>query len=195
MGETTAYKYLPRLLTEIIPLSFLMKLYKVTWCFLTLKRNTARMKHTSFKNMNCALAQSLEIVGERWSLLIIRDAAFGIRRFDDIQKNLGIARNILAQRLGKLANEGILEKTRGKRGRMEYRLTEKGWDLQPALLALFQWGEKYQPHPDGERMHFIDGASGNTIQPMTVRACDGQRLKPRDVWAKRGPSLSKEITS
>ncbi|MEJ6539701.1 MAG: helix-turn-helix domain-containing protein, partial [Halioglobus sp.] len=68
------------------------------------------MKHTSFKDMNCSLAQSLEIVGERWSLLIIRDAAFGIRRFDDIQKSLGIARNRLTQRLSKLTNEGILVK-------------------------------------------------------------------------------------
>ena len=107
------------------------------------------MKHTSFKDMNCSLAQSLEIVGERWSLLIIRDTAFGIRRFDDIQKSLGIARNILTQRLNKLTNEGILVKARGKAGRMEYQLTDKGWDLQPLLLSLFQWGEKHQPHPEG----------------------------------------------
>ncbi len=151
------------------------------------------MKHTSFKDMNCSLAQSLEIVGERWSLLIIRDTAFGIRRFDDIQKSLGIARNILTQRLSRLANEGILVKVRGKAGRMEYQLTEKGWDLQPLLLSLFQWGEKYQPHPDGERMCFVDRTSGNAIQPMAVRSFDGRLLKSGDVWAKRGPGLNKEI--
>ena len=151
------------------------------------------MKHTSFKNMNCSLAQSLEIVGERWSLLIIRDTAFGIRRFDDIQKSLGIARNILTQRLSKLTNEGILVKARGKAGRMEYQLTDKGWDLQPLLLSLFQWGEKYQPHPKGERMCFVDRTSGNPIQPMAVRSSDGRLLKSADVWAKRGPGLNKEI--
>ena len=151
------------------------------------------MKHTSFKNMNCSLAQSLEIVGERWSLLIIRDTAFGIRRFDDIQKSLGIARNILTKRLNKLTNEGILVKARGKAGRMEYQLTDKGWDLQPLLLSLFQWGEKYQPHPEGERMCFVDSTSGNPIQPMAVRSSDGRLLKSGDVWAKRGPGLNKEI--
>ena len=151
------------------------------------------MKHTSFKDMNCSLAQSLEIVGERWSLLIIRDTAFGIRRFDDIQKSLGIARNILTQRLSKLTNEGILVKARGKAGRMEYQLTDKGWDLQPLLLSLFQWGEKYQPHPKGERMCFVDRTSGNPIQPMAVRSSDGRLLKSVDVWAKRGPGLNKEI--
>ena len=151
------------------------------------------MKHTSFKDMNCSLAQSLEIVGERWSLLIIRDTAFGIRRFDDIQKSLGIARNILTQRLNKLTNEGILVKARGKAGRMEYQLTDKGWDLQPLLLSLFQWGEKYQPHPKGERMCFVDRTSGNPIQPMAVRSSDGRLLKSADVWAKRGPGLNKEI--
>ena len=151
------------------------------------------MKHTSFKDMNCSLAQSLEIVGERWSLLIIRDTAFGIRRFDDIQKSLGIARNILTQRLSKLTNEGILVRARGKAGRMEYQLTDKGWDLQPLLLSLFQWGEKYQPHPKGERMCFVDRTSGNPIQPMAVRSSDGRLLKSADVWAKRGPGLNKEI--
>ena len=151
------------------------------------------MKHTSFKDMNCSLAQSLEIVGERWSLLIIRDTAFGIRRFDHIQQSLGIARNILTQRLSKLTNEGILVKARGKAGRMEYQLTDKGWDLQPLLLSLFQWGEKYQPHPEGERMCFVDSTSGNPIQPMAVRSSDGRLLKSADVWAKRGPGWNKEI--
>jgi len=151
------------------------------------------MKHTSFKDMNCSLAQSLEIIGDRWSLLIIRDTAFGIRRFDDIQKSLGIARNILTQRLSKLANEGILAKARGKAGRMEYQLTDKGWDLQPLLLSLFQWGEKYQPHPDGERMCFVDRTSGHAIQPMAARSYDGRLLKSADVWARRGPGLNKEI--
>ena len=150
------------------------------------------MKYTSFEHMNCSLAQSLEIVGERWSLLIIRDAAFGIRRFDDFQKNLGIARNVLTKRLNRLTSEEILEKVPGKNGRMEYRLTDKGWDLQPVLLSLFDWGEMYRPHPAGERLYFVDRASGRPIQPMAVRSSDGRLLKPGEVWAKRGPGIQQE---
>ena len=152
------------------------------------------MKYTSFEHMNCSMAQALDIVGERWSLLIIRDAAFGIRRFDDFQKNLGIARNILTKRLKRLTSEGILRKTMGRSGRMEYRLTEKGWDLQPIMLALFDWGEKYKPHPSGKRLYFVDRETGQRIAPMAVRSSIGQLLGPGEVWAKRGTGTHQVIT-
>ncbi len=150
------------------------------------------MKHTSFENMNCSLAQTLQIVGERWSLLIIRDASFGIHRFDEFQKSLGIARNVLTNRLKQLTVEGILEKIPGPKGRMEYRLTAKGWDLQPTLLSLTQWGDKYMPHAEGKRLIFVDRKSGRAIQRMAVRSFDGRLLKPREIRARRGPGLSKE---
>ncbi len=147
------------------------------------------MKHTSFENMNCSLAQSLEIVGERWSLLIIRDAAFGLRRFDDFQKSLGIARNVLATRLNRLTDEGILEKVPIEKGRSEYHLTEKGWDLQPVLLSLTHWGDKYKPHAAGKRLVFVDRQTGKPIQRMAVHSADGRKLKPKQIKAKRGPAL------
>ena len=96
------------------------------------------MKLKAFDHMNCSLAQTLDVIGERWTLLIVRDAFFGIRRFDQFQRNLGIARNILATRLSQLVDEGILERRPTDDSRHEYVLTDKGLDLHPVLLAMIQ---------------------------------------------------------
>ena len=93
----------------------------------------------------CSIARALEIVGERWTLLIVRDAFLGLRRFDEFQQSLGIARNVLADRLNRLVEEGIFERVRysERPERYEYRLTRKGRDLNVALVALRQWGDEY----------------------------------------------------
>jgi DNA-binding HxlR family transcriptional regulator len=91
---------------------------------------------------HCGVAKSLEIVGERWTLLIIRDAFFGIRRFEEFQSSLGIARNVLADRLNRLVDEGIFDRVRYSE-RFEYRLTTKGRELTIALTALREWGERH----------------------------------------------------
>src|ERR1700731_1392828 len=93
----------------------------------------------------CSIAGTLEVVGERWSLLIVRDVFLGLRRFDEIQGDLGIARNVLQTRLTRLVDQGVLEKRlyRERPSRYEYRLTEKGLDLWPALVALMYWGDRY----------------------------------------------------
>jgi DNA-binding HxlR family transcriptional regulator len=98
-----------------------------------------------YEGQNCSVASALEIVGERWTLLIIRDAFLGLRRFDEFQDSLGIARNVLTDRLNRLVEEGILERVRysERPERFEYRLTPKGRDLQVALAALRQWGDEY----------------------------------------------------
>jgi DNA-binding HxlR family transcriptional regulator len=98
-----------------------------------------------YKGQDCSIARALEIVGQRWTLLIIRDVFLGLRRFDEIQDNLGIARNVLTDRLARLVEEEILErKPYSKRPeRFEYRLTKKGQDLYVALAALRQWGDEY----------------------------------------------------
>ena len=150
------------------------------------------MKHKSFKAMNCSLAQSLEVVGDRWSLLIIRDASFGIRRFDEFQSSLGIARNVLTDRLKKLTIEGILEKSPDGRGRYDYLLSQKGRDLQPVLLSLTHWGDKYEPHPDGKRLIFTDRETGKPIQKMGVRSASGKLLKYNEIRANRGPALKND---
>jgi DNA-binding HxlR family transcriptional regulator len=98
-----------------------------------------------YEGQNCSIARALEVVGERWTLLIVRDVFLGLRRFDEIQANLGIARNVLTDRLNRLVSEGILERAlySERPERFEYRLTEKGRELNIALTALRQWGDKY----------------------------------------------------
>ena len=147
------------------------------------------MKLKSFDHMNCSLAQTLDVIGERWTLLVLRDAFFGAKRFEQFQKSLGIARNILTTRLNRLVDEGILEKRAAKVGRFEYVLTAKGLELQPVLLAMTHWGDKHKPNPKGKRIVFVDRESGKPIQPMAVRAADGRVLAPREVKAKPGPGL------
>ena len=142
------------------------------------------MKLKSFADMNCSLAQTLEIIGERWTLLILRDAFFGAKRFEQFQKSLGVARNILASRLKTLVDEGILEKRAVDGGRFNYVLTQKGLDLQPVLLSMTHWGDKYKPSPEGGRPIFIERATGQPIAPMAVHAEDGRVLNPRDIKAR-----------
>jgi DNA-binding HxlR family transcriptional regulator len=98
-----------------------------------------------YEGQNCSIARALEVVGERWTLLIIRDVLLGLRRFDEFQQSLGIARNVLADRLNRLVEEGVLERVRynERPERFEYRLTRKGRELDIALTGLRQWGDKY----------------------------------------------------
>ena len=103
------------------------------------------MLRRDYDGQNCSIARALEIVGERWTLLIVRDAFLGLRRFDQFQESLGIARNVLTDRLNRLVEEGILERVRysERPERYEYRLTRKGRELNVALAALRQWGDEY----------------------------------------------------
>lgn len=98
-----------------------------------------------YEGQNCSIARALEIVGERWTLLIVRDAFLGLRRFDEFQESLGVARNVLTDRLNRLVDTGILERVlySERPERYEYRLTDQGRDLSVALAALSQWGDKY----------------------------------------------------
>jgi DNA-binding HxlR family transcriptional regulator len=102
------------------------------------------LKH-EYEGQNCSIARALEIVGERWTLLIVRDVFLGLHRFDEFQESLGIARNVLADRLQKLVEAEVLEKVRygDHRDRFDYELTKKGLDLHLALIGLRQWGDKY----------------------------------------------------
>ena len=107
-------------------------------------------KRSNVDHLNCSIARSLEIVGEWWSLLIVRDAFLGIRRFDDFQRDLGISRNILSDRLATLVEHGIFERRRYQEHpeRFEYRLTQKGVELYPVIVSLLRWGDKWES-PDG----------------------------------------------
>src|SRR5438067_12920155 len=109
------------------------------------------MLKRGYEGQACSIAGALEVVGERWTLLIVRDLFLGVRRFDDLQRDLGIARNVLRDRLALLVDEGILVRRRYQERpeRFEYKLSEKGTDLWPVLHALMSWGDRHAPLPAG----------------------------------------------
>lgn len=149
------------------------------------------MKYKRFDTMNCSLAQTLDIVGERWMLLILRDAFFGVKRFNHFERNLGIAKNILCARLSRLVDEGIMEKRDSEEGaHPEYVLTEAGWDLQPVLLAMTHWGDRHRPDERGARMVFVERATGQPIRPMAAVSQAGRSLTPAEIKAVSGPALA-----
>ena len=145
------------------------------------------MKYKSYDHMNCSLAQTLNIVGERWTLLILRDAFFGAKRFGQFERNLGVAKNILAARLNRLVEAGIMEKRDSDEGaHPEYVLTEAGLDLHTILLSMTHWGDKYRANPKGDRLDKYS-KTGDPIRPMSIVSQDGRELRPRDIRATPGP--------
>ena len=146
------------------------------------------MERKSFADMRCSVAQCLEVVGEWWSMLIVRDAFLGVTRFDQFQERLGISRNVLNQRLAYLVEQGVLEKVPYSEHppRHDYRLTAKGRDFWPVLTAMRQWGDKYAA-PDGPPLEIMHEGCGKISHAvMTCSSC-GDRLSPREVRAVRGP--------
>ncbi|HME49092.1 helix-turn-helix domain-containing protein [Mycobacterium sp.] len=140
------------------------------------------MRRASFADLNCSVAQTLEVVGDWWSLLIVRDVYFGVTRFDDIQRRLGIARNTLTDRLDWLCGHGVLVRVPyGDSGsRYEYRLTDKGRDLQPILMAMVEWGDKWGATADHRPLQPTD-ANGEPVELRIVNARNGRRVPPEKV--------------
>jgi DNA-binding HxlR family transcriptional regulator len=138
--------------------------------------------------MNCSIAQCLEVVGEWWSLLILRDVFLGIRRFDDIQARLGISRNVLNQRLSRLVDLGVLERVpyQDHPPRYEYRLTDKGRDLRLVITAMRQWGDKWAA-PDGPPVEIVHTACDHVSQAVPTCSHCGDPLDARAVRAIPGP--------
>lgn len=147
-------------------------------------------ERTSYKDFACSTAQSLEVVGEWWTLLIVRDAFFGVRRFEEFQRRLGISRSVLTNRLNRLVEEGILDARQyeTRPPRVEYVLTQKGSDLFPVLVALQQWGDRWaSPKPPVVLRH--RGCRKLTRPHLVCSAC-GERIGPQDVLATPGPGAS-----
>ena len=138
------------------------------------------MRRASFQDLNCSVAQTLEVVGDWWSLLIVRELLFGLARFDDIQRRLGIARNTLTDRLNWLSEHRVVARVPyGDSGnRCEYRLTEKGRDLQPVLLALLAWGDRWGATSEQPPLQPTD-SNGDPIELRIVNVRTGRRV-PRD---------------
>ncbi len=146
------------------------------------------VERKSFAGMHCSVAQCLEVAGEWWTMLIVRDAFLGVTRFDEFQERLGISRNVLNQRLGHLIEHGVLRRSRYSEHppRYEYRLTAKGRDLWPVLNAMRQWGDKHAA-PDGPPLLMIHKSCGNVTDAVVSCSRCGERLTPRDVTAAPGP--------
>ena len=152
------------------------------------------MLGTTYETQVCSIARSLEVIGERWTLLIVRNLFLGLRRFDELQENLGIARNVLAARLDKLVETGVVEtRPYSERPlRHEYVLTEKGRDLFPVLVSLMQWGDRHAPAPGGPPMLMLHrGCGGDLDSHRSCTRC-GKRLELHHVQAVAGPGASYE---
>ena len=141
----------------------------------------------------CPIAGVLNIFGDNWTWLVIREAFCGATRFSEIQRNTGIARNVLSDRLDVLVNEGILVREDvGENGtRYAYRLTEKGESLHPVLLALHQWGNEHVYGPGNEPVLLLECATGQPLQPLAPTSRDGHRLTRADIQTRPGPGASK----
>ncbi|MCK1664213.1 helix-turn-helix domain-containing protein [Bradyrhizobium sp. 153] len=148
------------------------------------------VRRTSFDGDSCPIARSLEALGDWWSLLIIREALFGVRRFGEFQSKLGMAKNILAARLRSLVEHGILATAPASDGSayQEYVLTPKGRGTFPVLVALRQWSEEFDDHPDEIATILVDRAKGCPVKKLELRAEDGRLLSPADTTLKPRPA-------
>jgi DNA-binding HxlR family transcriptional regulator len=147
------------------------------------------MRQKSFGNLQCPIARSLERVGERWSILILRDAFHGLTRFDQFQSSLGIAPNILARRLKSLVEAGLLERRRysAHPPRDEYLLTERGRDFRPVIWSLLAWGNKHLA-PEGLSVQLVDSETGAAADPVLVDRASGRPLTAPSFRSTAGPA-------
>ena len=151
------------------------------------------VKRTSFAGDGCPIARALDVIGDWWSLLIIRDALLGRRRFGEFQKSLGLAKNILSARLRMLVDEGILSTAPAADGSayQDYVLTDKGRGVFPILVALRQWSEAFDAHPDEIATVMVDREKGEPIEKIEIRARDGRLLGVGDTQLKTRPAAKR----
>jgi DNA-binding HxlR family transcriptional regulator len=152
------------------------------------------MQRKSFDRMVCPIARSLERVGEWWSILILRDALHGLTRFDQFQKSLGIAPNMLARRLSALVDAGLIERRRYSEHppRDEYVLTAGGRDFRPVLVALLAWGNRHFA-PEGASVLLVDAKSGAAVDPILVDRATGRPIKEPDFAFAPGPAATEGV--
>jgi DNA-binding HxlR family transcriptional regulator len=140
---------------------------------------------------NCSVARTLEVIGERWTILVLREVFNGVRRFDDIQRHLGIPRPILSERLRRLIEEGVLRRVEyrepGQRARHEYRLTDTGLELQTVLVALMEWGDRHPALPGGPARLVRHRGCGEPVHVELVCNAGHSVSSPRDVVGEPGP--------
>jgi len=139
----------------------------------------------------CSVARTLSVIGDRWTLLVLRDAFLGIRRFEDFRRDLGTSRHRLADRLRKLVHHGILERVcyQERPRRHEYRLTEKGKDLYPVIVSLVRWGDQWMAGADGPPVELVHRRCGHPIMPRLACPHCGEPVIAREMLARPGPAL------
>ena len=151
------------------------------------------VKRTSLECAECPIARSLDAIGDWWSLLIIREALFGRRRFGEFQKSLGLAKNILTVRLRALVDQGILTMAPASDGSayQEYLLTPKGRGVFPILVALRQWSEEFDDHPEQIATILVDKEKGRPVRKLELHSQDGRLLTAADTALKPRPGLKR----
>jgi DNA-binding HxlR family transcriptional regulator len=152
------------------------------------------MQRKSFARMTCPIARSLERVGEWWSILILRDALHGLTRFDQFQKSLGIAPNMLARRLDALVDAGLLQRRQysERPPRYEYVLTARGRDFRPVLVALLAWGNKHFA-PEGASVQLVNAKTGAAVDPVLVDPTTGRPIQEPDYALVPGPAANERV--
>jgi DNA-binding HxlR family transcriptional regulator len=159
----------------------------------TVQSDPAEVDRFDYDLESCGLKRALDILGEKWSLLVLREAIYGVRRFDDFSRALRCGRGVLSSRLKTLTCAGILERRRyleeGRRARADYHLTEKGRDLYPAMLALSQWSDRWNPPDGGPLAQVLDRHSGRPVRALMTGRADVQPLKLSEIRIEPGPRL------
>jgi DNA-binding HxlR family transcriptional regulator len=149
------------------------------------------LERSRYSAENCSVGRALDVVGSKWTLLVLREAFYGARRFEEFHDALGCARNLLADRLANLVEEGVLHRTTyrepGQRSRGEYRITDKGRELMTVVLALMDWGDRWAADPDGPPVEVHHRDCGARVH--AVLACDDghDHLTARDTEPRPGP--------
>jgi DNA-binding HxlR family transcriptional regulator len=152
------------------------------------------MRWRDIGEMTCSVARTLSVVGDRWTLLVIRDCFLGTRRFEDFLAHLGMTRHRLADRLRKLVAHGILERVSYSQRpvRYEYKLTAKGRDLYPVIVSMLRWGDQWMLDENGPPIELVHRGCGHQITPALICPDCGQPVTARDMLAQPGPALLKK---
>lgn len=146
-------------------------------------------RRTHIGSISCGVAQAVGVIGDQWSLMILRDAFLRVRSFEAFSRRLGISPSVLTDRLAKLTDAGLLrrEKVDGDGRAVRYHLTEKGRDLYPVMVALMNWGDKWAPSEDGFRVRLVERATGEELRGARVMSAAGTEIGPHDVDVVFGP--------
>ena len=152
-----------------------------------------------FSAENCSVKRTLDVVGEKWTLLVLREAFYGVRRFGDFQRHIGCPRKVLSERLNTLVDAEVMRRVPyqepGQRERHEYRLTDKGLDLLPAIVALMQWGDRWEADHAGPPVEITHRDCGHPVELVLRCSTDHAELTARDTQPRPGPGARPAVAA